>query len=301
MKILIISLKNSKRVKFLKKRLKDIKINFNVLNGINGNLLKKNKKLKLICNFKNIKKNIGRTMSPSEIGAAASHLKAYKYIIKNNISNAIIMEDDAYPSNLLKKWVLSSKTKFAGYGIVSFYAYPSGFLFKRPESTPLKNIFIYKSASHLFNNSCYQINKMTCEKILSLTKGLVNGYPDWPFNVKKDKIPLYVTIPYLTIINDRGSSNLKNDRDKILEKQSPKIKKIIPKFLIPFFSFLYYFFFIPYLNGNYANFRNYYEHHFEKRYILLKNFFFSNYIDQKKNFYLKKNYPKDLRNFIDKI
>ena len=37
-------------------------------------------------------------MSPSEIGAAASHLKAYTYISKNKIDQAIILEDDAYLS-----------------------------------------------------------------------------------------------------------------------------------------------------------------------------------------------------------
>ena len=37
-------------------------------------------------------------MSPSEIGAAASQLKTYDYIVRNNIDQAIILEDDAYPS-----------------------------------------------------------------------------------------------------------------------------------------------------------------------------------------------------------
>ena len=37
-------------------------------------------------------------MSPSEIGAAASHLKTYNFIVKNKINQAIILEDDAYPS-----------------------------------------------------------------------------------------------------------------------------------------------------------------------------------------------------------
>ena len=41
-------------------------------------------------------------MSSSKIGEAASHLKTYKYIIRNKFSQYIIIEDDAFPSVLLK-------------------------------------------------------------------------------------------------------------------------------------------------------------------------------------------------------
>ena len=50
-------------------------------------------------------KNIGRKLADSEIGCAASHLKAYNYVIKNKIEQAIIMEDDSFPSEFLYQWL----------------------------------------------------------------------------------------------------------------------------------------------------------------------------------------------------
>ena len=127
--VYIISLKNSKRVKKLKARLKKNKIKFKIVEGVNGNNFFKNNRLNKISNEKKIIYNVGRKMSPSEIGAAASHLKIYEYVVKNKIAQAIIMEDDAFPSIKLKEWItenISAKKN----EILSFYAYPSGHIDK---------------------------------------------------------------------------------------------------------------------------------------------------------------------------
>ena len=49
-------------------------------------------------------------MSPSEIGAAFVK-KTYDYIVRNNIDQAIILEDDAYPSKKLYEWIKKIKTE----------------------------------------------------------------------------------------------------------------------------------------------------------------------------------------------
>ena len=74
-------------------------------------------------------------MSPSEIGAAASHIKAYKFIVKNKIQRAVIFEDDAFPSIHFKNWIKNT-TFNEPNAILSFFAYPSGYLNKKK----LKNL-----------------------------------------------------------------------------------------------------------------------------------------------------------------
>ena len=103
--VYIISLKRSKRIKKLTEKLKKTKIKYKIVEGVNGNNFFKNNKLNIISDEKKILYNVGRNMSPSEIGAAASHLKIYKYVVKNKIAQAIIMEDDAFPSEKLKEWI----------------------------------------------------------------------------------------------------------------------------------------------------------------------------------------------------
>lgn len=55
-KVFVLSLKGSKRIKILRKRLKKIKINFTVLFGINGNKKANHKKLKELYNKKKNRK-----------------------------------------------------------------------------------------------------------------------------------------------------------------------------------------------------------------------------------------------------
>ena len=134
--VYIISLKHSKRVKKLKAKLKKSKIKFKIIQGVfDGNNLFKNGKLNKIVDEK-ILYNVGRKMSPSEIGAAASHLKIYQYVVKNRLSQAIIMEDDAFPSSRMKEWIKKISAK--NNEIISFYAYPSGHIEKNIIEIQLK-------------------------------------------------------------------------------------------------------------------------------------------------------------------
>jgi glycosyl transferase family 25 len=295
--IFIISLKKSNRVNHLKKRLKDIKLNYKIFYGINGNNLNK-KELKFIYSKTKTKKNIDRELSPSEIGAAASHLKIYNYIIKKKITQAIIMEDDAYPSALLKKWIKNNIT-VKNNEILSFYSYPSSsFLKKKYHRRVLKKISIHRSLTHTYNNSCYQINNFTCKRIIKLTKNKVIGLPDWPFLINKENIYLSVTLPFMAIIDDKGISNLKLEREKILNKNK-LLKIILPENILSILRIPYY---LSYL-GFFLKFKNkdfYYEHFFQKQLLRFKNFFFRNYIDINKIYYIKKYYVSDLRKFVKK-
>ena len=181
-------------------------------------------------------------MSPSEIGAAASHLKIYEYIVKNRISQAIIMEDDAFPSAKLKEWI-TKKIDVKNNEILSFYAYPSGHISKTYYRDSIKHVKIHKSKTHLFNSAFYQINYFTCKKILNITKKKVIALPDWPFNSFENKIYHSVTIPFLGLIDDEGHSNLQKSRNIIFkENKISKIKNLIPKKIIPFFRFSIIFF-----------------------------------------------------------
>jgi GR25 family glycosyltransferase involved in LPS biosynthesis len=278
-----------------------LKIKFTIINGINGNDYYKKKKLHLISNEKKIIRTIGRMMSPPEIGAAASHLKAYKFILKNKIDQAIIFEDDAIPSNILNEWI-NNNYKLKNNEILSFFAYPSGFLEKEPFKKILnKKIGLHYSKTHIYSNSCYQININTCRKILSITKGKVIGLADWPFNTSAHLIRLIVTLPFLTVINDRGLSNLSASRNKILGKKNILIKKLIPKSILPIVELLYYIFYIPYLFGKYKNLQFYKEHFYKKKIELMKNYFFKSSLNLYEMSYKTQFYIEDLKEDFRKV
>ena len=298
--ILIISLKKSKRVKFLINRLKKLDLKYKIINGINGRELHKEKKLDKYADEKIIKKKIGRDMSPSEIGAAASHIKAYKFIVKNKIQRAVIFEDDAFPSIKFKNWIKST-TFNESNAILSFFAYPSGYLNKNKiKKYDNNNIEVFLSKTHIYSCGCYLINNQTAKKILRISKGKVINYPDWSFSKITDKISLFVTVPFLVVMSDRGISNLSSDRNKILIKSNNIFKKLSSKNFLFLPKIFYYLFFLLFIFIQYFFLTFYLEHYFIKNYFRLKNIFFDSEIDLYKVSYNRNYYVKDLRREFDR-
>lgn len=293
-KVFILSLKGSKRIDNLKKRLKKINIDYRILFGINGNLKKNHDKLRKLYNRKRTENYIGRQLAFPEIAASYAHINVYKIIKKEKIKNAIVMEDDVYPSEDLAKWI-KNKIKIKDNYILSFYAYPAlGFIYKKSQSKKINSsIAIHDAKTHLFNSSCYQINLNTCKKILKILDNKVCGFGDWPFNLKKNKINLGVTLPYLnTFIND--SSNTANAREK-LTKESFNFKYKLPNYLQNILRIFYYLSFFPFLSKKYNNFDFYYEQFFFKYLQLVNNFFLRKYLNTSEIFYNRNYYSLDLQ------
>lgn len=288
-KILILAIKKSRKLKHLKKRLKQLKINFQILYGIDGTNAKNFKILKKNYNDKETKKNIGRSLKFPEIGASLAHLNAYKYIIKNNINSAIIIEDDSYPSILLKKWI-DSRCKIENNFILSFYSYPSGYIYKKIYKNYLdKKINIHLAKTHIYNGSFYQINFKTCKKIIKLTKGKIVGFSDWPI-LQNSNMRFATTIPYLTVMNKFNNSTIK----KFRSRSNNLLKKILPNFILIIIRDVFHFFYIGYFFGEMKRSRFYYYHYYHKSLIRLLNFFCNKYFDTRKIYFNKNFYAHDL-------
>jgi GR25 family glycosyltransferase involved in LPS biosynthesis len=296
-KVFVLSLKDSKRIKILRKRLKKIKINFTILFGINGNKKDSHKKLKELYNKKKTENYIGRQLAFPEIAASYAHINAYKIIKKNKIKSAIIIEDDVYPSKALKWWI-KNNIKIKDNYILSFYSYPAlGFIYKKPNKINTNNkIRIHDARTHLLNSSCYQINLKTCEKILKVTNGKVCGVGDWPFNLKKNRINLGVTLPYLNtfIINN---SNTADARSKFA-KSSFNFKKKLPSLMQNILRFFYYMSYFPFFMKKYSNIDFYHEQFLFKYLELIKNIFSKKYYNTKEIFYEKNFYFSDIQKKI---
>ncbi len=103
--VFLVTLKNSKREKIIRKRLNFLKINYKVFYCIGGENPDKHKLLDSLSNQKKAINVYGRPLSYKEISNAECQLRIYKYILKNKISNAIVMEDDSYPSKIFSDWL----------------------------------------------------------------------------------------------------------------------------------------------------------------------------------------------------
>lgn len=299
-KILIITLNNKNRKKKITNRLKQMGLDYKIINGIDGRKYAKNKKLDEICKKKLIINNIGRSMTPSEIGCAASHLKSYKYIVKNKIQQAIIMEDDCIPSLLFKSWI-KNNYNVRKNEILNFSCYPDGFVRKKPLNKVINNkVKIYHIVGHTMGAGCYQINNETCKNILYITKGKVIGIPDWPFLTSIHNIKLLITIPFMSFVpfvDDNQFSYIQSERNAYLKPPVAK-NKFLNK-ILNILKDISYLTFIAFFIKKYKNIDFYKEHFFYKKLEKLKHIFVKKNYSLSKIYYNKNFYLKDLVKFLD--
>jgi len=303
-KLIILSMPKSPRLELLKKRLKKLKINYHkIFYGNPGQTVAQRKVVYSKYNAKKAENFIGRPMTFNEIGAEYTLLSAYNYIVQNKISNSIIMNDDIYPSRLFKKWI-DCKFYLPGLNIIGFFCPPNGFFKKTIEHSIYKKKFSLRRAkTHVYISNCTQVSYDFCKYYLKKTKNKVCGQSDFPFNFKKEGIKIFQIFPFLVYPNDRGYSYLRDERN-IVEKPliSVKFKSIIVnyRFIMKFYNFIrtfYYLSFAGYLFKK-CSYVYYKEYFFDKYKIYFFNFFSNKYIDTNKIYIDKKNYPKDLKKFI---
>ena len=99
--IFIISLKNSPRREFMAKRLNGLGLQFEFFDAVYGKELSEEALSKVDYSF--YKTYNPHPLTLGEIGCATSHIKIYEHMAKNNISSAIILEDDAIVSQFFKE------------------------------------------------------------------------------------------------------------------------------------------------------------------------------------------------------
>jgi GR25 family glycosyltransferase involved in LPS biosynthesis len=291
--VFVLTIKNSRREHLIKKRLNTLGINYKIFYAIDGRNQDNFKILYKRYDRKKCLKTLGRDMTYPEISCAEGHLRIYRYILKKDILNAIIMEDDCYPSKLLCEWIkLNYIFNKKQYDIIQIY-HSFGLAYKNSFTSILDKFFLYKACFGLPYTTCYQITKKTCMYIVNKNKK-ISRLVDWPINFYKNKIKQYVVLPYIVSLR---SDHISSSYQKNLWMDHYKLGKI--KKIIPFYNVLTAFYFlshIPFLMRICKNYSYYKEKFLMKKIFYIKNMFSNNYINLEKMIKKKNLYPQDLRN-----
>jgi hypothetical protein len=303
-KIFIMSMKSSPRLHNLTKRLKKLKLKYKIFYGLPGKSKAEINKVYSVYDKQKVISRTGREMGFNEIGSGYTTLRVFKYCIKKNLKNVIIMNDDFYPSGLFKEWIYKNPF-FKGNTIIGFCCFPPGLLKKKYKKTLDGKVKLYKSKTHLFNSGCSQVTIGFIKKYLKITKSKVIGNCDYPFNFKKNNMTMLQTIPFLSYPDDKGFSFLAKDREKLEKTFLRNFKKHLYKIfgiefinkVFNFFRFPYYILFIPFILRKYKDYDYYIEYYFEKYFYKLINPIFKQYIDIENIYFLKSSYPKDLKKY----
>jgi hypothetical protein len=311
--IYIASMRGSVRRKFLVKKLKKLNLKYKIFYGLTGKTIRERKLIYDQYDRYRTLSYLGRDMGFNEIGNMYTMIRRLKYAAKKKLENVILLDDDFYPSYLLKEWI-NKRVYFKGCKIVHFHCAGSGFLKKKINILNSK-YKLYYAKTHLNNYGAAQFTNKAIEKFLKITKGKTIGVGDYPFNLSKNRIQLLQATPFLGYPDDRGYSYLHKDRmnknKKISFRISKKIKKICysklgfkkSEALLDIIRIFYYLLFIPFILRKIKNYEYYNEIFVKKNLYKLQNFFFHNYVDVKEIHNSRNSYPKDLMKYynIDKV
>lgn len=274
--VYLLTIRNSKREFIIKKKLDLLKIKYKIFYAIDGRDPVNFGTLDRYYDSKKSHYHLGREMTYFEKSCAEGHQRIYKYIIKKNIKNAVIIEDDCKPSKLLLKWLnLNDYFKKNEYDIIQIF-HSFGKVYKS-SCRKIMNFSIYQSCFVIPYTTCYQISQNACRHIVKKNKK-IGRLVDWPINIHEGKIKQYVVMPDLvSLFPDHMTTSAQVDLWKF-HSFLKLLKKIIPFYDV--FTTIYYFSHLPYIFSSARDYSYYKEKFLMKKIFYIKALFSSNeYID----------------------
>lgn len=154
-KIFIISLKDSPRRETIARRLNGLSLEFEFFDAVYGKALTDVELGKIDFDFYPQHCNAKKPLTLGEIGCAMSHIQLYEHLVKHDIQQAIILEDDAIMPIEFEKIVLDALSRlstkydilFLDHGKAKIYPFPRNLVeryrlakYRRPSKTSNRTI-----------------------------------------------------------------------------------------------------------------------------------------------------------------
>ena len=171
--IFVISLKNSSRREFIAKRLRGLGLQFDFFDAIYGKDLSKEQLSQIDFQFYPQNFSARKPLTLGEIGCAMSHIMLYEHIVKNNISEAIILEDDAIVSLYFEEIVTAALNKISSKKEILFLDHGKAKVYPFMKSLPERyRLAKYRSPSQkskrsIIRTTGYLITYKGAKKLLN--------------------------------------------------------------------------------------------------------------------------------------
>ncbi len=210
------------------------------INAVDGRLLSEENINEIYSSAKAIN-TIGRELSRGEIGCALSHISIYKKMVNENISEAIVFEDDIeFNNNLLK--VLHKINNFPdnwNLVLLGHHACPARDIethYSFWEKKGLDNTYMIARPAEMGCGTYGYILKLEAAKILLHDLKILEKPIDHYTGIDK-KLNLYIVSPAVIKIHDFLSNTYHSmeDRKKLQKKQKSIIYSRKRKVLIFFY------------------------------------------------------------------
>ncbi|WP_426577120.1 glycosyltransferase family 25 protein [Xenorhabdus stockiae] len=228
MKIFVINLKsNSERRLTIQQQADALNLDIEFIDAVYGIQLSDDEISQLVYDYPECR------LTKGEIGCALSHLFIYKKIISENISCALVLEDDAVLSNNIKRVISDIKR-------VDNIRKPNVYLLSKVEKY-IENKKIKSSSFNIHKayeasgTHGYLVNKTAAKKLLNELKPIKYEADMWGIFIFRNFINVYCVVPHIIDTSDQNKFDSLIEKERLSlreERQSyrHKLKKQEPKY-----------------------------------------------------------------------
>ncbi|WP_340610758.1 glycosyltransferase family 25 protein [Xenorhabdus bharatensis] len=228
MKIFVINLKsNSEHRLAIQQQADAFNLNIEFVDAVYGAQLSDNEIVQLVYDYPECK------LTKGEIGCALSHLFIYEKIISENISHALILEDDAVLSNNIHR-ITSDIEKIDNIKKPNVYLLSKveKYIENKKIKTRLFNVYKVYEASGTHG---YLINKTAAKELLDKLKPIKYEADMWGIFIFRNFINVYCIVPHIIDTSDQNKFYSLIEKEMLSlreERQSyrHKLKKQEPKY-----------------------------------------------------------------------
>ncbi len=229
MKIFIINLEHqTEKRQFIQEQLDRLGLEAEFIAAINGKSMSDDQLKEVVHDYENC------SLTAGEIGCALSHISAYKKIIDQNISQALILEDDAILKEGLPELLSQIKQQIP--------AHPTTYLLTSIgvyDKKPVHRLSSVHTIHRVLRSICahgYVINLAAAKNLAAKLLPVRFEADRWDFFYKAGVIDLYCITPMSIDNRDRNkeNSNLEEDRKPLVQARIAAYEKLI-KDELPFY------------------------------------------------------------------
>ena len=191
--------------------------------------------------------NIGRLLSLGEIGCAMSHQFIYAKIIEENISQAIILEDDIdfLTNNITEVFNYLKKNNESSRPRITLLTKPISYLSKNMKK--INDQYNQAEVVQALSTAGYVINQLAAKKLIDCNRNISTYADNWSHFKRECKVSINCIMPWVVENNLKFSRNSTIMPEKALIKKKRTFKYVVFRNKNKLFAdFLKYVWLIPF-------------------------------------------------------
>lgn len=145
-------------------------------------------------------RHYGQLPTNGAVGCALAHRYCYSRIMEENLSDALILEDDVVPESLNRD-VLATLSRLRNFDVISLGSVHA--MVKRSPCGQFGAYSLHKWTHYSFGTYAYLISHTGAEKLLRAQEPRIRRLADWPLDPAE--LDLFLLIPAMAQLSGRQS------------------------------------------------------------------------------------------------